>query len=121
MPEKSIEENLLTIPLELRSQVNKAWIDYCAQCASLGLEGLSDQELKNNLCKVWASSRFVTENCVRNPKMLSDLLDSADLFSASARTDYRQYLEDQSVESEADLMLVLRLFRRREIDPYCLA
>ena len=73
MLENSIEESLSKLPVELRSQVSEAWIDYCGQCASLDLEVLSDQELTDTLCKVWASSRFVTDSCVRYPKMLSDL------------------------------------------------
>lgn len=65
--------------------------------------------------KVFCCSQFVTESCLRDPAMLLDLVDSAELFSELRREAYAADLAAASVDSEADLARLLRLFRRREM------
>ena len=82
-------------------------------------EQLTEFELPENfaqsMVKVWAMSEFVSENCNRKPEILLDLIQSGDLFKTYDENTYREKLAQKAIETEADLMLALRHFRRREM------
>ncbi len=65
--------------------------------------------------KVWAASEFVAQHCEHRPEILLDLIQSGDLFTTYSETTYRQKLAQKSIETEVDLMMTLRHFRRDEM------
>lgn len=82
-------------------------------------EQLTEFELPENfaqsMVKVWAMSEFVSENCNRKPEILLDLIQSGDLFKTYNENTYREKLAQKNIETEADLMIALRHFRRNEM------
>lgn len=82
-------------------------------------EQLTEFELPENfaqsMVKVWAMSEFVAENCNRKPEILLDLIQSGDLFKTYDENTYCEKLAQKNIETEADLMIALRHFRRREM------
>ncbi len=64
---------------------------------------------------VFCCSEFVRSSCLFNPDLLVDLFRSGDLFSSQHREQYGNCLDSFPIESETDLMCVLRRFRRREM------
>ena len=83
------------------------------------LEKLAVFELPENfaaaMVKVWAMSEFVAQNCNRSPEILIDLIASTDLFRTYSENTYREKLAQKTIETEVDLMTILRHFRRREM------
>ena len=65
--------------------------------------------------KVWCCSEFVAESCARNPGLLVGLLESGDLEHRYAENTYPTKLASLNISDEAELMVQLRHFRRREM------
>ncbi len=75
-------------------------------------------EITYSLPKVWVLSEFVTQNCLRHEGLLQELIDSGDLLVSYQGINDFQIRFDKltaSVETEQQLMAVLRQFRRREM------
>ena len=71
-------------------------------------------EAAQSLSRVWAASRFVAENCARDPAMLAELAASGDLGGANSPAA-RVKKELLEVQDERMLMTRLRWVRRREL------
>lgn len=92
-------------------------------CATVDLSQWSERfttlELPENfaeaMTKVWVASEFVQQHCDRQPEIFLTLIQSGDLFKTYDETTYREKLSQKVIETEADLMLVLRHFRRNEM------
>ncbi|MGZ8153548.1 MAG: bifunctional [glutamate--ammonia ligase]-adenylyl-L-tyrosine phosphorylase/[glutamate--ammonia-ligase] adenylyltransferase, partial [Methylovulum sp.] len=65
--------------------------------------------------KVWASSQFVSESCLRKPELLVDLQQSGDLSRLYSKHNYADKLAQNQIDREDQLMVLLRQFRRREM------
>jgi glutamate-ammonia-ligase adenylyltransferase len=74
-----------------------------------------NETVSATLVKVWYSSQFIAESCTRNPQLLPDLVNSADLTTVYQVETYQEKLNQFSPNSEAELMTFLRQFRRREM------
>ncbi len=72
-------------------------------------------EVLASLVKVWCSSVFVFESCLRRPELLQSLMMTGDLLRSYSTSQYETTLAEQVVTSEAQLMQNLRYFRRREM------
>ena len=80
-----------------------------------GLRIFDNEEVRSSALKVACCSQFISESWLRDPQLIVDLVDSGDLFSTSRREDYVSTLQNNPVDTEADLAKQLRLFRRREM------
>ena len=69
-----------------------------------------------DLSRVLTGSQFVTEQLQRSPEMLSNLLESGDLYNAYTSATYSEKLQTRfaNVSTENDLHRELRKFRQRE-------
>lgn len=67
--------------------------------------------------RVWGCSDFVTNTCVRNPRLVMDLLETGDLIRSYPSNYYEQKARQaiSEVSTEEDLFGVLRRFRQREM------
>jgi glutamate-ammonia-ligase adenylyltransferase len=70
----------------------------------------------DDLTRVLTGSNFVTEQLERNPEMLSDLLDSGNLYTEYAPNFYQESLQSilAPLETEEQLHKAVRCFRQRE-------
>lgn len=104
------------LPEALHANVTNALNQWQAQLNSSQLDTvLSSDPIKRALVKVWASSQFVSDNCVRQADMLINLINSGDLLRAYNHNDYRLKLNQHAISNEVELMRQLRLVRRREM------
>ena len=69
----------------------------------------------NSVLKVCCCSQFVSNSWLRDPSLITDLVQSGDLFSENRRDHYAATLLGQPADTEASLAKQLRLFRRREM------
>jgi len=101
--------NISTLPPLLQPEVSQLWQDFQAKASPEELA--QHPPIFESLPKVWACSPFVAKHCVQSPA----LIRQADLLNVPSH--YLQSLtqELQNLKEEAELMRVLRLFRRREM------
>ncbi|MGB0205274.1 MAG: bifunctional [glutamate--ammonia ligase]-adenylyl-L-tyrosine phosphorylase/[glutamate--ammonia-ligase] adenylyltransferase [Neptuniibacter sp.] len=78
--------------------------------------GDTPASFSEDLTRVITGSQFVTEQLQRSSELLSDLLESGDLYSKYSENSYTEKLQTRlsKVESENDLHRELRKFRQRE-------
>ncbi|QPK65410.1 bifunctional [glutamate--ammonia ligase]-adenylyl-L-tyrosine phosphorylase/[glutamate--ammonia-ligase] adenylyltransferase [Methylomonas sp. LL1] len=74
-----------------------------------------NDNFRTSVLKVCGCSQFISDSWLRDPRLITGLVQSGDLFSASRRDDYAAALQHSPAESEAGLAKHLRLFRRREM------
>lgn len=112
-PEHSLDDVLNAIPQPLRERVQRQWLSLCESAPATSLPAVFRAEL----ARVWACSEFVADACVRHPDLLQDLSGSGDLVRSYAAGHYRRQLSAllDGVADEAQLGVLLRRFRRREM------
>lgn len=74
-----------------------------------------NQQFSNSVLKVCCCSPFVSESWLREPSLITKLVETGDLFSGQRRDDYLSCLQTIPAESEPELAQLLRRFRRREM------
>jgi glutamate-ammonia-ligase adenylyltransferase len=110
-----LNPELNQLPADLRPLVSlqlQQW-DENVTLQSLNIELIP--EVLASLVKVWCSSVFVFESCLRRPELLQSLMMTGDLLRSYSTSQYETTLAEQVVTSEAQLMQNLRYFRRREM------
>ncbi|WP_455206347.1 bifunctional [glutamate--ammonia ligase]-adenylyl-L-tyrosine phosphorylase/[glutamate--ammonia-ligase] adenylyltransferase [Kaarinaea lacus] len=72
---------------------------------------------KHELFRVWGLSEFASKLCVNYPAVLTDLINSNDLFRRYPEAYYAETLRHQlaHIESETEMHQCLRRFRNREM------
>ena len=110
-----IEPYLSAVPQEFQLPLVRAWEAFTGVAPQEDLQLLQEAGVFEALVKVWTSSRFIVDACMREPSLLGDLVRSGDLHSPTVSASYLERLDAAGPENETDLHRVLRLFRRREM------
>lgn len=111
-------EFLQRLPEPLKQPVALAWAAFSANSARLGIEiGELPDAVEDSLGPVWAASPFVADQCAGRPELLKELVESGRLIRSTDEESYRVDLRSllEAVDSEAELMAVLRRFRNLEM------
>jgi glutamate-ammonia-ligase adenylyltransferase len=105
------------LPAALRPAVDLAWQGYVASLQAAGREPAIPPDRQDELARVWATSRFVADSCVRVPELLDDLFGSGDLTRAYAGDEFTRRVARACADSHDDATLAsaLRQLRRREM------
>ena len=108
---------LSRLPPVLAQHVQQHWQEYQTTCQQHALHPLQHADFIPSLCQVWASSKFVANNCLRYPKLLFNLFDSGDVLREYPSGELAERLKIAlfAAESTPQLMAELRKFRRREM------
>ncbi len=72
-------------------------------------------QLETSLARVFAGSEMISKSCIQKPAILLDLINSGNLFSAYNAEFFKQALTAKTVNSDTELMSMLRQFRNREM------
>ncbi|MDT4290483.1 bifunctional [glutamate--ammonia ligase]-adenylyl-L-tyrosine phosphorylase/[glutamate--ammonia-ligase] adenylyltransferase [Methylomonas sp. MO1] len=112
----SLSQHTVMLPDELRTLA----ADFCSQLdekLSQEQRQIFDNEVFSaSVLKVCVCSQFISENWLRNPDLIPDLVTSTDLFAPLRSADYAAALQQSGyAEGEPALAKQLRLFRRREM------
>lgn len=101
------------LPEALRPVLQQNWDQISA---ALDHITSSPASFADDLSRVLTGSTFVAEQLGRNTEMLSNLLDSGDLYSDYDEDHYQQCLKTRfaSLETEEQLHTAVRCFRQRE-------
>ncbi len=111
----SLQPELDKLPVELRPLVAASLEQWHQQVAGLNLDFKPTAEITASMVKVWCSSLFIAESCMRRPDILVDLVATGDLSAAYNDHSYVDKLACMQSDSEVGLMQALRRFRRREM------
>ncbi len=110
-----IETDLQTLPDGLRGPVCgllQRW-DELPEAAQL--DGLKPKQVLAAIVKVWASSLFVAETCIKQPQLFIHLVESGDLVRGYPSGHFTRQLQALNIGDESGLMGQLRQYRRREM------
>jgi glutamate-ammonia-ligase adenylyltransferase len=113
-------ESLLTKHHQNLPETLKLWAqDFCLQLegklSPTDAEIFADERFSASVLKVCCCSQFISENWLRDPGLITDLVVSGDLFLNNRRETYEMALQHQPADSEVILAKQLRQFRRREM------
>ncbi len=108
-----IEAHLNALPYAIRDAVHRDLTAFFNSAKALDFNW--DPKFNAALIRVWASSQFAADYCVRNPLVLKELLESGDLFSEELRETYSTRLRDIVIENEEHLNHQLRKFRNYQM------
>jgi glutamate-ammonia-ligase adenylyltransferase len=102
----SLESELNMLPDEIRLSTGLMLKQWDEQLATLNLHFQPPPELSASLVKVWSSSLFVAESCLRRPELLIDLASSGDLLSAYSESGYVNKLAQLTIDTEVQFELL---------------
>jgi len=111
----TLEPELDKLPDELRVTVAASLKQWHEQLTALNLDFHPAPEFTASMVKVWCSSLFIAESCLRRPEILVDLVATGDLSTIYNIHSYVDKLAPMLIDSVAGLMQELRRFRRREM------
>jgi glutamate-ammonia-ligase adenylyltransferase len=113
----NFEQALQTLPQPLQPELLRHWQSYRENAQHQDITPPHDTTVVDQLIRVWAASDFVARTCVRQPKLLEDLLGSGDLYSKYPIQRYHESLEQLLSDSASDSILnsLLRQYRLREM------
>lgn len=105
------------LPDILTPDIERKWEAFKNSSKKTNLNLSQNPQILNALRRVFAFSNFVADNCIRDPVLVSDLIDSGDLQRRYAQKDYDQKLKAalSNIKNEAALSRHLRIYRRREM------
>ncbi len=105
------------LPAGLAGEVSRRWASLHAEHPDAAAAVLASPEAARALPRVWASSEFVAETCLRHPRDLAWLCESGALSRAwgPGEIESAEAAVLEAVEDEAAAMAVLRGLRRREM------
>ncbi|MGZ5053102.1 MAG: bifunctional [glutamate--ammonia ligase]-adenylyl-L-tyrosine phosphorylase/[glutamate--ammonia-ligase] adenylyltransferase [Methylobacter sp.] len=112
---QNFDAELAALPDELKPTVTAALAKWQDRLTELKLDIPLSPAFNAALVRVWCSSQFVVESCIRKPQFLADLIESGDLSAIYQPHSYAEKLARVQAESQAELMEQLRHFRRREM------
>lgn len=111
----TFQPELDKLPDELRASVAASLMQWHEQLTGLNIDFHQTLEINASMVKVWCSSLFIAESCIRRPEILVDLVNSGDLLTIYNDHNYADKLASMQIEDEAQLMQELRQFRRKEM------
>ena len=106
----------MPLPPDLQLEIAQHWQAFNAAAQAAGA-ALPTGVILEQLISVWAGSEFVARACIREPGLLTELVDSGDLANCYTLGDWATRLARQlaAVSDESQLAVALRRFRRREM------
>ncbi len=107
----------IRLPEKLLLKADNYWKDFAEAALSSGLPVPDDPHIINTAKRVWAFSEFVARNCVKEPRLLLDLLESGDLVKSYTNGNYDRIVNNSVKEAQdhKQLGIILRRLRTREM------
>ena len=106
-----------TLNADFAKDADDKWRTLEEAAATIGVTLSLPASLQQVARYVFACSDFVAESCIRNPRLLMDLVSSGDLQAPYRNGDYSARLQPllAQIDGEPALEQTLREFRRREM------
>jgi glutamate-ammonia-ligase adenylyltransferase len=101
----------------LAQDYKKKWREFENSLEKAKINLAQDPRILAALQSVFVFSDFIAQNCIRDPSLISDLIESGDLTQSYFKNDYNRRLKKVlvNVQDETALTHILRVYRRREM------
>jgi glutamate-ammonia-ligase adenylyltransferase len=110
------ESVLAQLPEPIKKELERPFRQWCDRLNEGAFKAPTEHEFIQSVIKVCGTSQFVAESCARDAVLWADLVAGETLYTTVNCEDfYTQALAANTVTSEAELMVLLRRFRRREM------
>jgi len=110
------ESALAQLPEPTKKELERPFRQWCDRLNGGAFKAPTEHEFIQSVIKVCGSSQFVAESCARDAALWADLVAGETLYATVNREDfYTEALAAYTVTSEAELMVLLRRFRRCEM------
>ena len=108
---------LTDLPDILANDAERKWQEFTRSSKTLNMGLSKDPQILRAIQRVFAFSDFVAQNCIRDPSLISNLIESRDLQRSYSKNDYEKRLNKALVDAkdEATLAQILRVYRNREM------
>ena len=105
------------LPDILVEDLERKWQEFTQSSATQKIDLPKDPQIIGTLQRVFAFSDFVARNCIRDPALISNLIQSRDLQRSYSQNDHEKRLKKAlvDVKDEPALSHVLRVYRCREM------
>ncbi|MCF8026739.1 MAG: bifunctional [glutamate--ammonia ligase]-adenylyl-L-tyrosine phosphorylase/[glutamate--ammonia-ligase] adenylyltransferase [Desulfobacteraceae bacterium] len=105
------------MPDDLKAAARQKVSDCSKALESAGRQSLFSMVDEDDLCRVFAFSEYAARQCLRNPGMIRELLESGDLERLYPTDQYQQYVARAAGQAadEDGLAVALRRLRHREM------
>ncbi|NOR80725.1 MAG: bifunctional [glutamate--ammonia ligase]-adenylyl-L-tyrosine phosphorylase/[glutamate--ammonia-ligase] adenylyltransferase, partial [Methyloprofundus sp.] len=107
--------SLDNIPSQLHDTASLHIQHFTDSLQRLALDLPENQQVISTLPTVFCCSEFVAQTCARQPNAILDLISTGDLFSTEVRDSYKNQLSSNDIQSDAELMKILRQFRNKQM------
>ncbi|MFA7388207.1 MAG: bifunctional [glutamate--ammonia ligase]-adenylyl-L-tyrosine phosphorylase/[glutamate--ammonia-ligase] adenylyltransferase, partial [Thiohalobacteraceae bacterium] len=113
----STESVVRDLPEALRDETAAQWEAYRTAVDEAGCRAPGQADFLRHLGRVWTGSNFVAQACIRDPRLVEDLLASGDLLGdyAVGELDAKVRAALRAAADDRDLGHALRRLRRREM------
>jgi len=110
------ESALAQLPEPTKKELERPFRQWCDRLNGGDFKAPTEHEFIQSTIKVCGSSLFVAESCARDAALWADLVAGETLYTTVNCEDfYTEALAAYTVTSEAELMVLLRRFRRCEM------
>ena len=105
------------LPDILANDAEKKWQAFTLSSKSQNIALPKDPQIIEALQRVFTFSDFVAQNCIRDPSLISNLIESQDLQRSYSKNDYDKRLKKTLIDAKDEAILAhhLRAYRRREM------
>lgn len=102
---------------ELSEIAQNKWDAFCAAAEESNIKRPDDPEFIAVSKRVFSFSDFISRSCIRDPEMLTSLMESQDLLRKYHKNEYHTKLQSSLLNADDDRRLgsILRTIRRREM------
>ena len=106
-----------TLPKPLTEESQNRWEAFQTAAEAAGITAINHPDVLNSIKQVFAFSDFVAGCCIRDPALLTDLIDTGDLIRRLDKDDYHRQFEKKLKDprDENALTGMLRRIRQREM------
>lgn len=111
------EKALQQLPLSIQPFVNDAWQQYLIVIEKNYSKIPTHPDFIFAICRAFASSEFILQNCLRYPDTLLDLFESGDILLEYPAGEYEKKLAFliKTCQNQTQFFKLIREFRRREM------
>ena len=105
------------LPDRLVDDLQRKWQEFTHSSKAQNIGLPKDPQIIEALQRVFAFSDFVAQNCIRDPSLISNLIESQDLQRSYSKNDFEKRLRKALVDARDETALAhdLRVYRCREM------
>lgn len=117
MEQQKLEQAIKKLPSDIQTIISNAWQSYNNAVKQHYTEIPNHRDFIPSMCRVWAGSEFVINQCIQAPNVILELFETGDILLEYPKGEYYKKLAVliKICNNIEQLQQILREFRRREM------